>query len=348
MLRPLQSLDTYNDDYYHWSFVDRKSRNLLLLGGADRPAMSSLAQPNPVWKEVKVMALERETKFRSAVESRAKEFAEEKQSLGRMVKTNVKRPKALLNVPVMTTVDDESGDGGNDINNEAAVDDKDYVLEQRRNRVQLWKARVSIDKGYSAFLSLTELRRLIQANASQPQLVNELMGDVKSNVDMMHASLGVNVRVNSDGTRTIIIDQARLSNTLSLPKGRVLCARVIEGGILPHQSACEILPVAWHVIATKPSTSVLDDGEDRLLRALTGLVLTVQPSVDQSILCRCLDATITIGDDMSNITKSRVRMELLHSILSRGKTVCADDSGLNGVWKVKEKAFMQILSSQQK
>ena len=132
------------------------------------------------------MAMERETKFRSAVETRAKEFAEEKQSLGRMVKANVKRPKALLNVPVMATGGGDEGDGGvDDVN----VDDKDYVLEQRRNRVQLWKARVSIDKGYSAFLSLTELRRLIQANASQPQLVQELMGDVTNNIDMMHASL---------------------------------------------------------------------------------------------------------------------------------------------------------------
>jgi len=295
------------------------------------------------------MAKERETKFRSLVENRAKEFAEEKQSLGRMVKTNVNRPKALLNVPVMTIVDDESGvvegGGGGNVNN----DDRDYVLEQKRNRVQLWKARVSIDKGYSAFLSLTELRRLIQANASQPQLVNELMGDVKSNVDLMHASLGVNVRVNPDGSRKMIIDEGRLSSTLSLPKGRVLCARVIEGGILPHQSACEILPVAWHILAGKTSASASDDGEGRLLRALTGLVLTVQPSVDPSILCRCLDTAIAIGDDLSKITQSRVRMELLHSILTRGKVLCAeDDSDLDGVWREKEKAFMQILASQQK
>ena len=143
-----------------------------------------------------------------------------------MVKTNVNRPKALLNVPVMATVEDESG-GDNDNGENNLSSDKDYVLEQRRNRVQLWKARVSIDKGYSAFLSLTELRRLIQANASQPQLVNELMGDVKTNVDQMHASLGVIVRVNPDGSREMIIDEARLSSTLSLPKGRVLCARVI-------------------------------------------------------------------------------------------------------------------------
>eukprot|EP00573_Skeletonema_grethae_P003042 CAMPEP_0201689398 /NCGR_PEP_ID=MMETSP0578-20130828/3001_1 /ASSEMBLY_ACC=CAM_ASM_000663 /TAXON_ID=267565 /ORGANISM="Skeletonema grethea, Strain CCMP 1804" /LENGTH=800 /DNA_ID=CAMNT_0048174031 /DNA_START=119 /DNA_END=2521 /DNA_ORIENTATION=+ len=345
MLRPLQSLDTYNDDYYHWSFVDRKSRNLLLLGGADSSGL--LAQPNPVWKEVKVLAKERETKFRSAVESRAKEFAQEKQSLGRMVKTNVNRPKALLNVPVMATMD-EGGDTENGLNGENVSSDKDYVLEQRRNRVQLWKARVSIDKGYSAFLSLTELRRLIQANASQPQLVNELMGDVKTNVDQMHASLGVIVRVNPDGSREMIIDEGRLSSTLSLPKGRVLCARVIEGGILPHQSACEILPVAWRAIASKPPSSTVDDGEDRLLRALTGLVLTVQPSVDPSILCRCLDATISIGNDLSNITQSRVRMELLHSILSNGKMKCAQDSDLEGVWKEKETAFMQILASQQK
>lgn len=339
MLRPLQSLDAYNDDYYHWSFVDRKSRNMLMLGGD-----ISKVLPKPVWKEVKVMAKEREDKFRAAVETRSKEFAEEKKSLGRMVKSNVKRPKALLNTPVLNK-EKEIGEA------EESKVDSDYEREQQRTRVQLWRARVAIDKGCTAFLSLVELRRLIQANVGAPQLVNELMGDVKSNVDIMHASLGVTIKTDSDGKRKVVVDKARLSSTLSLPKGRTLCARVIEGGILPHQSACEILPIALYCILSSPLPAA--EGEDRLLRALTGLVLTVQPSVDPVILCSCLDMAVSVGNEsdgedvtkskMANFTGSRSRMELLHSILSRGKAVCNEDESLSGTWSEKEKAFMALL-----
>mmetsp|Transcript_11027 Transcript_11027/g.21900 ORF Transcript_11027/g.21900 Transcript_11027/m.21900 type:complete len:811 (-) Transcript_11027:163-2595(-) len=345
MLRPLQSLDRYNDDYYHWSFVDRKSRNMLMLGG-----MGPKAIPNPVWKEVKVLAKERETKYREAVESRAKDWAEEKKSLGRTVKTNVNRPKALLTTPVMNkekVADAQANTGG-----ESKVE-SDYEIEQQRNRVQMWKARVAIDKGYTAFLSLAELRRLIQSNSGAPQLVNDLMSDVKSNVDLMHASFGISVKMDSDGNRKTEVDKNRLGSTLSLPKGRELCARAIEGGILPHQSACEMLPLALFNIFSRSLPPPRDgaaqptaDGEERLLRALTGLVLTIQPSVEPTVLCRSLDMTISIGSagNLSHITGSRVRMELLHSILSRGKVVCND--AFSDVWAEKEKTFMQILSKQ--
>jgi hypothetical protein len=136
-----------------------------------------------------------------------------------------------------------------------------------------------------------------------------------------------------------------------LPKGRTLCARVIEGGILPHQSACEILPIALYCILSSPLPAA--EGEDRLLRALTGLVLTVQPSVDPVILCSCLDMAVSVGNEsdgedvtkskMANFTGSRSRMELLHSILSRGKAVCNEDESLSGTWSEKEKAFMALL-----
>ncbi|KAL3789214.1 hypothetical protein HJC23_002799 [Cyclotella cryptica] len=338
MMRPLQSLDAYNDDYYHWSFVDRKSRNLLMLGGITPDATIAKALPNPVWKEVKEMAKEREIKFRESLEMRSKEFAEEKKSLGRLVKSNVNRPKALLNTAAMHKEDSKKILDGTGDESKA---ESDYESEQKRLRVQLWKARVAIDKGYTAFLSLTELRRLIQANAGATQLINDLTGDVKSNVNLMHASFGITIKVDSDGSRKIEVEKSRLGCTLSMPKGRILCARVIEGGILPHQSACEILPATLSCIF---STSLpAADGEDRLLRALTGLVLTVQPSVDPSILCRCLDVTIVIGGtkDVEKITGSRTRMELMHAILSRGKAVCGEDRSLG--WGDKEKQFIALL-----
>lgn len=341
MMRPLASLDAYNDDYYHWSYVDRKSRNMLMLGGM----MAGPRLPNPVWKEVKVEVKEREIKYRESMEARSKEFAEEKKSLGRLVKSNVNRPKALLVTPALKK---ENTEDGSTLEEEKV--ESDYESERKRSRIQSWKARVAIDKGYAAFLTLTELRRLIQANAGATQLIHELTGDVKANVNLMHASFGVVIKNDDKGHRKIEINQPRFESTLSMAKGRVLFARVIEGGILPHQSACELLPVAMGCIFKTALPA--SEGEDRLLRALMGLVITVQPSVEPGILARCLDVAIAAGKEdkagsdgkkMPNITGSRVRMELLHAVLSRGKTLCGDDAAFG--WVAKEKEFTALLTS---
>ena len=131
---------------------------------------------------------------------------------------------------------------------------------------------------------------------------------------------------------------------MSLPKGRILCARVIEEGILPHASACHILPEALHCILSLPWH---EEGEDRLVRALTGLVLTSNPSIDPSILCRCLDTSIIVSQDNKNdlsfITSSRMRMNLLYTILSVGKDVCAKTI-VNLDWSKKEQVFVKMLS----
>ena len=227
----------------------------------------------------------------------------------------------------------------------AAAADSKYESGQQAGRIQLWKARVTIDKGYTALLSLIELRRLIQANAGATGLIGDLMVDVKANVDLLHSSLGVAVRVDPRDGKTIDIDDGRLASTLSMPKGRALCARAIEEGILPHSSACALLPMALGCTLSSPSCV---DGEDRLIRALTGLVLLANPCVDPAIFCRCLDVPISLkrdggNDVMSAVACSRMRMNLLHSVLSRGKDVCGADSRASEDWFQREEIFRGIL-----
>lgn len=339
MLRPLQSLDAYNDDYYHFSMMQKRSQQQGVGGGIAKP----------IFKDVKANALRSELNFLEAKKDQANKFAEENRGLGRTVKTNVKRPKALLTTPVLNkeNVADDDGDAG------AGAKDSKYESEQRRNRISLWKARVSVDRGYGAFLSLIELRRLIQANVGAPQLISELMVDVKNNVDKLHSSLGVAIKVGGENNKKVIeIDEGRLSSALTLPKGRVLCARVIEDGILPHPSACQILPVALRCILASTSPVSADnkstsEGEDRLLHALTGLVRTHQPNVDPAILLKCLEELSSLECDASAITGKQKRMELVHSILSIGKVACGDVALLKEGWCDKEKAFMQILAGAQ-
>lgn len=325
MYRPLYSLDTYNDDYYHWSVVNRENHPMI----------------NPVWKNVKVLAKENEDKFIQSTKSRAEKFAEEKKTFGQSVKANVKRPKALLNTPVLhrdKASEDTTGDG--------KVGSK-YESELRRTRVQSWKARVSIDQGYSAFLSLIELRRLIQANVGASR-VSELLVDVKTQVDLLHSSLGFVSTAGGDGEKSMKVDETRLANTLSMRKGRVLCSRSIEEGVLPHSSACRILPVVARCIFSWPLPA--EEGENRLLRSLTVLVRTPRPSVDPKTLCDCLGVFVEGGEsgrqNLVTSTQSQTRMELLYAILSVGKAVCVDQASEES-WRLKEQVIREALEGAQ-
>ena len=184
-IRPLVSLDAYTDDYYRWGYDDRKSRNLLMLGGVmgAPPSGTTTEFPKPVWREEKVKVREIEDRYLENVDTRAKEWAEKRAVLGRIAKTNVRRPRALLATGALSSrilhgEEDQGGDpdkdeeeqddhpdsGGEDA---SASDDggagptaSEYETEEERTRAYLWSARLAVDRGYDAYLSLVELRRL--------------------------------------------------------------------------------------------------------------------------------------------------------------------------------------------
>jgi hypothetical protein len=205
---------------------------------------------------------------------------------------------------------------------------------------------LTIDRGYTALLPLIELRRrLIQTNAGAPGLIGDVMVDVKTNVNLLHMSLGVAVQINSRKGKTTKIGDGRAASTLSMPKGRVLCACAIEEGILPHSSACALLPTALSCILSSPSS---DDGEDRLIHALTELILLTKPTIDPPIFCRSLDVPISLArDNMSAIASSHMRMNLLHAVLSMGKDVCAGSCASED-WFQREDISSGILDGSQK
>lgn len=347
MMRPVLSFasvtDAYNADYYRWSYDDRKSRNLLFLGGT---APSSNNLPNPVWKETKVKAQEMDEKFTKIVEKRADEWSKEKQALGKIAKVNVKRPRALLSTNALSRTA------------ESKIDSHDAeTSEEDRQRAILWAARVAIDKGFQAYLNLVELRRLLQSRPGDLGDDNsvldrrqELLKDVEGNVGKLQAAFGI-----KRSETGVECDEKSLARTMTLPKGRMLLSRVIDEGILPHPSACKVLPNAIKVVFETASTADLSSappaGEDRLLRSLTGLVKTVQPSVDPSNLLACLESTINAEAVISAkertmksvLTSKRTLMELLHAVFLRGGEVCVGEQ-LGAAWKEDEMKFLQILS----
>jgi hypothetical protein len=110
------------------------------------------------------------------------------------------------------------------------------------------------------------------------------------------------------------------------------------------------------------------DGEDRLLLALTSLIVLTNPVLDPEIFCRCMDVPIALlaGEtitatkenndttnktsmmkkrDISMIACTRTRMNLLHALLTMGKDVCAKSS-YSDEWLQREEIFGSILAAE--
>jgi hypothetical protein len=319
-----------------------------------------------------------EVNFMDNVDKRASEWSKEKSTLGKIVKVNVKRPRALLATSTLSTAVLEgrlsSMDDENKSSSISSLEDASYESEEERLRTLLWAARLAIDKGYTAYLNLVELRRLLQSRPSDSSdgtlnyseeiesRKGELLQDVEENVNKMHFAFGVHKIPQIDSELpSIEIDSKMLARTLSLPKGRMLLSRVIDEGILPHPSACHILPAAIGAILNSAlskdltmidSTAAPPAGEDRLLRSLTGLVRTVEPSVDPRNLLTCLNCIIDSKDEVNKrnlslktfLTSKRSLLELLHAILSRGNDICLRTS-FSAEWSNKETNFLALLSN---
>lgn len=350
IMRPLLTfenvLDAYNADYYHWSYNDRKSRNLIF----SNTISGNMDLPNPVWKETKIKAQVMESKFRDTVEKRADEWSKEKQALGKIAKANVKRPRALLATTALSSTAESRVTAGLELDDE---------LDEYKQRALLWASRVGIDKGYLAYLNLVELRRLLQSRPGDAlgdvdqveTRRDDLLHDVEENVNKLHSAFGVD---KNEATGELTINDKVLSRTLSLPKGRMLLSRVVDEGILPHPSACSLLSYAIRVILESASNVDLSAappaGEDRLLRSLTGLVQTIQPSVDAPNLLACLTSVIEtkalIAEKSKNmktlLAGKRTLLELLHSIFTRGGEICVGEHESD--WKAKESSFLSILT----
>jgi len=356
MMRPILTfssvLDAYNADYYRWSHEDRKSRNLRFLGGMGNNIRNL---PKPVWKETKVKARKMEEMFIESVEKRASDWSKDEGVLGKIVKTNVKKPRALLATSVLSL----SRKGGKAMS-------QDQYSEKDQQRANLWKARAVIDQGCLAFLNLIELRRLLQShqggNVTESGVkegkLKDLLEDVEENVSKLQVAFGVSNFSTKENSiiKDIEINYDNFCRALSLPKGCVLLSRVIDEGIFPHPSACHVLPSYIRFILqkslSKPDCTSLPLAENRLLMSFLGLIRTVQPSLHPRNVLDCLSVAIDAGrrEDMKEgkmkiiLEGNRTLMEILHAILSRGNEICPYESGFGKEWKTREAEFMSLLS----
>ncbi len=323
MLRPLLPLveNPYDNDYYFQIFTERQG-----MSPAEKPA----------WKDEKEQIVGKELHFRQVVVERAKDWKEDKQTLGHIVKSDIKRPRALLAVPVLSKM--------------GLTDEAITSNEECSQRALLWKSRVLVDKGYQAHLELVEAHRLLTTNVTAEQ-GQELIRDIESNVVLLQSYFGLTI---ANGKETVV-DVPTLRACLNLSKGQELVARCMEERSLPHASACVLLPyIICTVFADARPTNMTDVAvakEERLCRSLTALVLLRNPAVSKDVLLQCLEGMVEIAakTNLKKVLGYAARAAVMHAVLSRGGDVftqSADTSlDLKERWLIKEMEFKNLLSS---
>ena len=131
------------------------------------------AIPMPVWHNVKVQAAKDKKQQKKMLEKRSTKFETENKVLGHTVKSDVSKPRALLSVPVLK------------------FKNKENSTDEDKLRQEIWKARTFVGKGYSSFLALQELQRLVRNDQTSDAAREHLMTLVRKHIMNLEKSLGV-------------------------------------------------------------------------------------------------------------------------------------------------------------
>mmetsp|Transcript_53465 Transcript_53465/g.130167 ORF Transcript_53465/g.130167 Transcript_53465/m.130167 type:complete len:707 (-) Transcript_53465:135-2255(-) len=284
ILKPVLSAGVSEEDYY-LQFIRRR-------GGPSA---------NPV-NPKRVLDLDKEMSSR---ESKAKEWASEKATLGYVAKANVARPRALIATPKPTADPEET--------------------EDKKQRATLWKARVYCDQAYQAYQRVVEIWRMAPPGSVPPQ--------VQVHLAKLMKCMGIAL----DENKGFTVDIEPLKLLTKLGKGRTLVARVLEQALLPPNAVQALIPNLSDVIMSLQP----DPTTDRVSRAI-GSIIVKLPSITSDTLISCLEVAVKHGK--SSIS-TPTRIECAHALLSKGTQVVSQDPSdeKKTAWKTSESQFMAML-----
>jgi hypothetical protein len=302
ILRPVLTAGMSESDY-DIQFLQRR--------GADAAAAQTPKQKENAAKE------QRDKLKAGGGESK---WSSENAVLGRVAKTNVARPRALLatgTVPV-TADDDAAGGGGANVEN--------------KQRASLWKARIYCDQAYQAYQAVVESWRSATPGHVPPSVQPHLIKLMKC----------LGITKTADVADYQVDSSLALQLLLKLDKGRVLLSRVLEQALLPPNAVQTLLPVILNVLYTATKKGADDPVDDRLFDAITGVIQTL-PGLSGTI---ALLSVKTIQQHSGTALVSTSRMQCVHSLLQRGGDVAAKsgDANLQQEWNRTETEFMNVLA----
>jgi len=290
ILRPVLT-EGINEDDYFIQFLRR-------LGGQANP--SNPKQSKDINEEMASRAM------------KTKEWSSEKGVLGRVTKSNVARPRALIATPVAAEQQDS----------------------EQKQRATLWKARIYCDQAYYAYQTIVDIWKAAPPGSVPPQ--------VQAHTAKLMKCMGI-----TTVDKEYQIDRSSLTLLLKLSKGRTLMARALEQAILPPKAVLVLLPVLIDILLgllskRSPDEKVDDMSIERLFRATTNVIQRLDTSSDT--LLQCLDVYLKNGKVSLG---SAARMECAHALLRKGAVVVGQDPAEDkrAAWGKAEGDFMTLLQA---
>jgi len=309
-----------------------------------------------------------EALFREKVETRAKEWKDKSQVLGHVVKSNVHRPRALLDLSSPDDVTNENMDAKHQNSNDGGEkknvmgEENESEEDQETSRAMIWKARKLVDQGYSFWLK--EDFKLLAQMILEKESTNSEEEEKETNELENFVNLGM---------------------LLTLPKGRDLLSRCLEYKRAPMghsgnytdlstlmnfesiakgkyiftpMQLLEILPALFSNLFVHPAG--VKKGEDRLLYVIISYIIAIVDDFSKDSLAllyvgnKLIASLKTVMDlskfqfsnknSLKKMLDSRARAEIMHALMTKGMEICEHSEALGSQWKVVEEEFINILS----
>jgi hypothetical protein len=188
VLQPLETIDSYADDFYNIQFKlrkNRKEREAAAREGMEAPAPPAV--PVPTWKETKErIKLQMETTRRNFT-AKVKVWEEKEQVLGHRIRAEVSKPKELLSIPNLNDLELDLIDNP----------DSDNILLSTEWKSpfnsRLWSTRAAVQQGYEALFTVQELQQLAQfpTVAQNQSAMEEIKREIESAINLLSQSLGI-------------------------------------------------------------------------------------------------------------------------------------------------------------
>jgi hypothetical protein len=253
-------------------------------------------------------------------ETKSKEWASEKSTLGHVTKSNVARPRALIAMPQPTPANQDN--------------------EHQKQRANLWKARVYCDQAYQAYQKVVDIWRTANPGGGVPP-------QVQLHLAKLMKCMGI---VMDNEKKVYTVDSEALKLLSKLGKGRTLISRVLEQALLPPNVVQALLPTLLSVVIPLPNTTKRSDSSppvedftvDRLFRSITGII--VKLNVPSSTLVKCMESVLSHGKVSIS---SPPRMECVHALLQKGGMVVSQDPSdeIKLAWGNAESHFVSLLQA---
>eukprot|EP01035_Chromulina_nebulosa_P017710 gene17710-23302_t len=365
VLDPMQSADPFSDDYYCIQFNIKKNKEVLdeAIANNSPHYPPLLFIPLPTWKDSKERIRKQIESTKQLYEERSRKWEEKEKVLGHVVKSDISRPKEMLNVPSINDIyNNQFLDSLND------NDNMDSSIKQPYSS-RLWNMRLAVQKGYEALYTVQELQYLLHTPVHANNIINkdEVLTDIQRALVVLAQSLGIKNPSLTDSSN-ITLEGGLVAAILQTSKGKRLLSRSIQ--LLPPNHRWALLPaILSRVLQVNPINLPDEDKlvEEKLLKTLTDFIRyahNYQQELKQtspndyiefslnilSYLRQCLKSVMVTFLDKNELRQallsSRYRAEIMHIITQIGDKISDDVYvTIRNDWISIRETFMSMLDN---